>query len=440
MVFDDKTISKITDQDLISLIGKQEENLWIDFKQQDYYKDSNDSDKHKREICKDVTAMANAEGGYIIIGISEKNKIAQGFHSVDNAATVAKSINGICLQHIDPRIPNLEVEPYFLNWENKDVELVIIHIPPSQKRPHGYKWSGSNNFVRRYGDNTREFLISELIQDLLVRYQPPITSQIEGKLDTILRNQDVDRRNSMTHEDDPLEVVEVKNLLHLMKLRFDKAMSEQPCYRIIATPTILNSEVVSTRDEDIQNILYNPPNRRYGGFGVTGILDREKSISYEGISGPNITGGEIILLKNGFFEVRCPLSMQFQWRNQEVGVSIPWLYPYVVCEFPVSFLRLVQTIYEMSNINSSVVIQQEYHNLAGFKLPKGNPSHFAFTTYLDESDVYSISRPIISKRVLESNYVPDHEAYELVKDVYESFGLDKQWIPAFDEEGNFTLE
>ena len=79
MIFDNRRISEITDQELKNLIGNQEENLWIDFKQQDYHRDPNDLEKHKREICKDVTAMANAEGGYILIGVREKKKVAQDF-------------------------------------------------------------------------------------------------------------------------------------------------------------------------------------------------------------------------------------------------------------------------------------------------------------------------------------------------------------------------
>ena len=174
MIFDNRRISEITSQELIGLIGNQEENLWIDFKQQDYHRDSNDHEKHKREICKDVTAMANAEGGYILIGVREENKIAQDFFTVDDASNVARSINDICLQNVNPRIPNFEVEPYYLKWKNRGIELVIIHIPPSEMHPHSFTWKGTTNFVKRYNDVTREFPISELVQDLLVRYQPPI--------------------------------------------------------------------------------------------------------------------------------------------------------------------------------------------------------------------------------------------------------------------------
>ena len=166
------------------------------------------------------------------------------------------------------------------------------------------------------------------------------------------------------------------------------------------------------------------------------------SCSPEGIEGPNITDGEIILLKNGFLEVRCPLSdtIQFQWRHEESGFSEQWLYPYTVCEFPVTFLRLVKEIYEASGIDSKVFIQQEYHNLTGFMLVGGSPVSNAFGIRPDGRCIYESSRPIISKQTVERDFNPEHVAYDLVRDVYGSFGFDKQWIPAFDENGNFILE
>ena len=441
MIFGNRRISEITEQELKDLIGNQEENLWIDFKQQDYRRDPDDLEKHKREICKDVTAMANAEGGYILIGVREDNKVAQDFFTVDNAPNVAQSIIGVCLQNIDPRIPNLEVEPYSLRWRNGNIDLVVVHIPPSEMRPHSFIWKNSTNFVKRYGDVTREFPISELIQDLLVRYQPPIISQIESQLSSILRDTRRERRDSISSQDDALDEDVDSELAHLMNLRFHEAISDQPYYRIFATPTTLNPDAVSTQDGHIRQIMYNPPNRRYGNFGVTGVLEREVSFSHEGMQGPNITGGEIILLKNGFLEVRCPLATSnFQWRREESGISTPWLYPYVVCEFPVTFLQLVKAVYEVSDINSGVFVQQDYHNLTGFMLPRGNPANIAFAAFQDERNVYRHSHPIVSKRTVESNFVPDYVAYELVKEVYDCFRLDERWIPAFDENGNFILE
>lgn len=441
MIFDNRRISEITDQELITLIGNQEENLWIDFKQKDYHKDPTDVETHKRETCKDVTAMANAEGGYILIGVREEKKVAHDFFTVDDAANVARSINGVCLQNIDPRIPNLEVEPYSIKWRNRDINLVIIHIPSSEMRPHSFIWKGTTNFVKRYNDVTREFPISELIQDLLIRYQPPIVGRIDNQLDVIARDIHANRRHSMSSEDDPLEQVEVRDLLHLMKLRFDEFISNQPYYRILAVPTELDPNAVNTRNDNIRSILQNPPNIRYAGFGVTGMMEKDMISYAEGIKGRDMSGGEIILLKNGFLEIRCPLSnSHFQWKRDESRISTEWLYPYAVCELPVSFLKLVKGIFEASAINSRILIQQVYCNLEGFMLPKGNPSKVGFTIIQDEGSVYRHLHPIDLKRTLSPNFVPDHVAYDLVKEVYEHFGLDERWIPAFDEEGNFILE
>ncbi len=444
MIFDNRRISEITSQELINLIGNQEENLWIDFKKHDY---PQDSDKHKHEICKDVTAMANAEGGYILIGVGEKNTIAQDFFTVPSAAKVAQRIKSICLQYIDTPILNLEVEryPHPLQWKNTNIDLVIIHIPPSERKPHSFRSRGTTNFVKRDGDSTREYPISELIQDLLVSYRPPIMSQIESQLASILKDTRREKRNSISVQDDALDVDEDSELVHLMNLRFHEAISDRPYYRIFAVPKELNPDAVDTRNENIHNILQNPPNMRHythrSTFGVTGMIDRKIIGSPEGITSGNLTGGEIILLKNGFLEVRCPLSNtnQFQWRREEFGLSEQWLYPYVVCKFPVTFLGLVKEIYDASGIDSKVFIQQEYYNLAGFMLVGGSPASNAFGIFRDERYVYESSLPIISKRTVDSNFIPDHVAYDLVRDVYDSFGFNEKWIPAFDENGNFIL-
>ena len=190
MIFDNcrRRISEITDQQLIDLIGNQEENLWIDFKQQNYHRDPDDQEKHKREISKDVTAMANAEGGYIFIGIQEEHGKAQGFFTVDKPDEIVKDVSNVCRQSIEPAIQHLDVKTRFLEWNGKDITLAILHIPPSDYIPHGFKWKGSINFVRRYEDHTTEYPMSELGLALAGRHMPPVIHEINEKLDTISRN------------------------------------------------------------------------------------------------------------------------------------------------------------------------------------------------------------------------------------------------------------
>ena len=451
MIFDNKPISKITEQELMDLIDNQEENWQVDFKQQDYHKKENDM--HKFEICKDVSAMANAIGGYIIIGIREEKEVAKDFFKIDQASSIVKCINDTCLQRINPRIPGLDVQERHLRWKNKDINLVIIHIPTNEMRPHGFTWKNTNNFVKRYNHTIRDYPTNEMLEDYSQRSPTKPEEliinridELETELTPIIRRSQMERMDSITSEDNALDVDNYNELVRIMNLRFDQVISDEPYYRIFTLPIVLNPDAVSTEDQHIREILYDPPNRRRpAGFGVTGLYDQEVSQTKEGISGRNLTGGEIILLKNGYFEVRCPIYNQFQrgWGAPQFAIpkSVEWLYPYVVIEFPVSFLRLIKDIYDECGIESEVFIHQYYHNITGYALPEGSPTNPAFGMYLDEEGVYEKVTPIHSDRRVGNDFIPDHEAYNLVKHVYAEFGiLDVRAIPAFDENGNFILE
>ncbi|MDE0086412.1 MAG: hypothetical protein OXU23_11900 [Candidatus Poribacteria bacterium] len=224
---------------------------------------------------------------------------------------------------------------------------------------------------------------------------------------------------------------------------FVKAISDQPYYRIFALPNESNGKVVSTEEQCIRDILHNPPNKRWAGFGVTGLLERDEHQWEEGIEGSNVTGGKITLLRDGYFEVLCPINIQFQrgWCSPQFAIpnSVKWLYPYVVIEFPVSFMRLVKDIYDKSGIDSGVTIEQYYHNITEYALPEGPPTYPTFGAFIDERGVYEGASPIHSVQQIRNDFIPDHVAYDLVADVYSKFGLGAKAIPAFDENKRFIL-
>ena len=183
-----RPISDITDQELKDLIGNQEENQHIDFKLKYDRRDSKNQEKYKWEICKDVTAMANSGGGYILIGVREINEIAQDFCTVQDSAAIVRSISGVCRHRIEPPIQGLEVKDRSLQWDDKDITLVIVHIPLSISRPHGFRSQGAINFVKRYDADTREYSMIDLGRDLSARHVPPVIREINEKLDAISRN------------------------------------------------------------------------------------------------------------------------------------------------------------------------------------------------------------------------------------------------------------
>ncbi len=241
--------------------------------------------------------------------------------------------------------------------------------------------------------------------------------------------------------DDILEQGEIRGFLHSMKLRFDEAISGEPYYRIFAVPMTLVSDAVRTQEPEIHNLLRNPPDVRKGAFGFIGIP--EVLPIPDGISGLNLGEGEVILLNNGFLELRCPLSDSvFQWQISayEKFWDSEWLYPYVVCEFPVTFLRLVKAIYTTSHINFPIIVQQEYRNLNGFLLVGRHPGNPKFGIFENERRVYESNYPIVSTQTVSPNFSPDQIAYDFVTDVYTHFGLTTTLMPdLFDEKHNFVL-
>ena len=191
MVFDNKPISEITDQELINLIGNQEENLWIEFKREHYKGFNTKSENYRREICKDVTAMANAEGGYILIGVyadEDDNNIAQEFFDISDAKDKVKSIRDTCHDRIRPPIAKLEVKRHELRSQGKEFNLIIIHIPFSENRPHGFISQGTLNFVKRYEDTIREFDTEEFRLELfadILKQRDLLSTHDNTRLDRI---------------------------------------------------------------------------------------------------------------------------------------------------------------------------------------------------------------------------------------------------------------
>ena len=160
MIFGNRSISAITDNELKDLIGKYEDQ-WVEFKLHAYHHSANNQ-VDIGEICKDIAAMANAEGGYIFIGVGETSGLAQKFVSVANSAPLVHDIKTFCLPNIDPPIDDLEVEARSFVWNGISITLVIIYIPPSVIYPHGFIWKNTNNFVKRVGDLVQPYSTYEL--------------------------------------------------------------------------------------------------------------------------------------------------------------------------------------------------------------------------------------------------------------------------------------
>jgi hypothetical protein len=131
-----------------------------------------------REMLRDVTALANAEGGYLVMGIREDNySRAAALSPIDDPNTKVQAINQACLDGIQERIPGLEVISYEIGFNQG---IIVIRVPPSEQRPHMMVRDQSTDFVHRYGTDKRMMTLAEIRE--LVLANPRFRRLVELEL------------------------------------------------------------------------------------------------------------------------------------------------------------------------------------------------------------------------------------------------------------------
>ncbi|MFD3155807.1 helix-turn-helix domain-containing protein [Haloimpatiens sp. FM7330] len=132
---------------------KREEGTKLDFKQYiDLY-----SEGGKKELAKDVCAIANSKGGrgYLIIGVEDKTKNIIG---IDPKEIEEERVQQIVSSRCEPPIP-ISVE--FINIYEKI--LAVINIYDSLQKPYQFRETGA--FYIRRGSTTDTMRKQELISD-----------------------------------------------------------------------------------------------------------------------------------------------------------------------------------------------------------------------------------------------------------------------------------
>ena len=105
-----------------------------------------DQDKH--ELCKDVVALANAEGGDLVYGIEEKDGVAGSIVGIttETADVAIRRINQVLEAGIEPRIHGLRMQHIPVS----EGYVLILQVPASYDGPHCIRTNGNNKQQRRF--------------------------------------------------------------------------------------------------------------------------------------------------------------------------------------------------------------------------------------------------------------------------------------------------
>ena len=202
---------------LLNLI-KKEEGIKLDFK----LKLSLENESSKKELAKDVCAIANSRGGrgYIIVGIEDKTKRVVGLG--DNETISEEQVQQIITSRCEPPIP---VTVDIISIENK--KLCVITIYDGDHKPYQLRENGA--FYIRRGSTTDTMRKQELIEafeenlDIFIETSKIVKSEISF-LDEVLYKNYFKKKGIEINEENKEFLLETSRIISL-----DKESGEYNC-------------------------------------------------------------------------------------------------------------------------------------------------------------------------------------------------------------------
>ncbi|MFE3143363.1 helix-turn-helix domain-containing protein [Streptomyces scopuliridis] len=162
----------LTEDDLQRAVdGQIPESVDLDWKK-DFYKGS---DAGKKELAKDISAMANTAGGMVVVGVDDGNQDhAHGLAPAEPDPTRGEEwIRSVLANWIQPVVPNVGVRQVKSTAHDGKVYWVLT-VPPSTQAPHAVAQPGNDYHFRvqvRHGTTTRTLAESEIAQRYRDRFE-----------------------------------------------------------------------------------------------------------------------------------------------------------------------------------------------------------------------------------------------------------------------------
>ena len=159
MQINDKNLNEWTLDDIHTLLGDEQwrESSTIDYKREFKARDEG--------FKKDVCAFANAQGGYLFMGLDEDNGLATSIVGIDDVGIddYNLSISNALSSSIEPSRP--AYESHLISLENKKC-ILIIHVLEGDDKP--YRVRNEGRFWIR-GNAGNEVMSYMVLQDMFLR-------------------------------------------------------------------------------------------------------------------------------------------------------------------------------------------------------------------------------------------------------------------------------
>lgn len=441
MIFDGKPTRMISVEELQQLVEDHvAEDRYLDFKQEAYAQ----SDRGTRELLKDVTAFANADGGYIVIGAEENGEgRASALCNIEDPEAARQSMIDRCLTKIEPRLTQLDIGVFNVDGTN----VIVVKVPESDRKPHCAKPDAEHHyFWRRYEDGNKLMTTAEIRECLEGDRVERALAEIHRELGVVRQEYIVARESSQEISEDNLFQLQSDDIfLQHMEKRFQSIVGTQPFYRLWACPLPVNQFQLREHRDRLIELLTNPPQLRPHGWGLTPITTiRQTSI---GLATEATTVQHLELLWNGYFEFRTSTDDDsFHWDQATLKQrTLDDMYPYAVVE-PVSNLTLLtQEICRIAQYSGQIRFGLGLYNIRGKVLVPGPPESLGYRMQRhliqagQVSEAFSDEHLRVPPVTIAASDLPGTIAWQLVREIYYRFGYPDEAIPFFDEQHQCTL-
>jgi hypothetical protein len=444
MIFDGKPTAQITTEDIRRLIAEHvREDQFLDFKRDPYPA----NDYGRQELAKDVSAFANAAGGYIIVGVAENGEgRADALVGVTDAESVRRSMRDRCLTIIEPRLTELDIGIVRVD----DRDIIVCRVPESPRKPHATVPDREHHsFWLRYQDGVKLMTVAEIrdaiagdaVQREIAELRREMTLRREAGLIQDEREREVDERGLLQLQT-PEAFAEHTNRL------FRAEVGDRPYLRVTATPLPVAGRDIREHREAIARLMSSPPQYRPHGFGLRmGVADEGLRQTAAGLRRPRIDFYHLRLLWNGHLEYWSAADSDvLTWgMDQNTPPAERSFNPLVIIESTATFIRLAREVWTMAGIAGEAEFHLMLKGVRGRKIPP-----YADNTYGRLFGIHGLGDDTIGTfqdadlhigPVREQiGALPGTVAFRLVSEVYYRLGYQREHIPYFDEQNRFMYD
>ncbi len=436
-----KPFNEITIKDIENLLftRKERENNYLEYKEK-----LGNSDRDKREFLKDVSGIANASGGFLVVGVKEHKQSGLpvnicGIEKTIGNQKIDEWINNVLIANLDERIQyNLKI----FEFKNKDEKIVLLlYIPESPKKPHMITFQGKNNYYVRHNTSVNPATQSEVKE--MFEYSKKIISTLEEFLRIRNLYDEHDKYFGINENS-----IKLHNEIHNIKTR------ELPFILYSFIPKYLDQNRINTTSQDFFEWLemnktgFEPASKSE----IFYFNKYQKIIKLNGITFPNTLNNAEQLEKQSYLNYFEILNNGFL----ESGISSEIIYSRNIKENPPiekTFVHLSRTIgYAWMLINFAKLFYEKngYYDEVIFQLSVVNVKSFTLAGFVEkwaEPFGFSFGNPpfcshdkfkIIEKFMV--NEISQESIKDMIMDLASKFShaFGESRIKCFDEAGNFN--